>query len=66
MENIEKSAILQVEDNILTIKQLEDLAGCSFSFVIDPKISGDGDDGRVTMCSFQGSQFYNPPEKILA
>ncbi|KAK9191685.1 hypothetical protein WN943_020300 [Citrus x changshan-huyou] len=65
LENIEKSTILQVEDNILSIEQLEDLAGCSFSFVIDPKISGDGDDGRVTMCSFQGSQYYNPPEKIL-
>ncbi|KAL9420715.1 hypothetical protein AB3S75_038314 [Citrus x aurantiifolia] len=65
LENIEKSTILQVEDNILSIEQLEDLAGCSFCFVIDPKISGDGDDGRVTMCSFQGSQYYNPPEKIL-
>ncbi|KAK9211840.1 hypothetical protein WN943_001218 [Citrus x changshan-huyou] len=55
----------QVEDNFRAIEQLEDLPGCSFRFVIDPKISEDGDDGRGTMCAFQGSQYWNPLEKIL-
>ena len=53
---MEKNAIFQVEDNFLTVKQLEDLSGCSFSFMIDPKISEDGDDdddSKVTMCAFR-------------
>ena len=53
---MEKNAIFQVEDNFLTVKQLEDLSGCSFSFMIDPKIREDGDDddaSKVTMCAFR-------------
>ncbi|KAL9420714.1 hypothetical protein AB3S75_038313 [Citrus x aurantiifolia] len=68
LENMEKNAILQAEDNCLAIKQLEDLAGCSFGFVIDPKISEDGDDdddSKVTMCVFRGGQHWNPLEKII-
>ena len=65
LEKMEKNVILQDEDNFWTNKQIEDLAGCSFRFAIDPKISEDGDDGKVTMCAFQGSQYWNPLEKIL-
>ncbi|KAK9191686.1 hypothetical protein WN943_020301 [Citrus x changshan-huyou] len=67
LENMEKNAILEAEDNCLAIKQLEDLAGCSFGFMIDPKISedGDDDDSKVTMCVFRGGQHWNPLEKII-
>lgn len=67
LENMEKNAILQIEDNFPTIKQLEELAGCSFSFVIDPKASeaGDDDDSKVIVCAFRGSQHWNPLEKII-
>ncbi|KAK9191740.1 hypothetical protein WN943_020355 [Citrus x changshan-huyou] len=64
LENMEKHATFQVQDNLTTFKQLENLAGCLFSFVIVPKITEDGDASKVTSCAVKGRRFWNPLEKI--